>query len=91
MVYMPRGPKNTPIFPMYSEEEVYVRCSGTDFLDDKVPKWEFEKPVPGVVIGMVGERVLAERYDIKRCCTNVLTGKDSAFAAPIFFTGIFTF
>jgi hypothetical protein len=65
MVYMPRGPKNTPIFPMYSEEEVYVRCSGTDFLDDKVPKWEFEKPVPGVVIGMVGERVLAVLSDNK--------------------------
>jgi hypothetical protein len=50
---------------MYSKEEIYVRRSGIDFLNTNSPKWEYEKLVPGVVIGMVGERVLAVLADDK--------------------------
>jgi hypothetical protein len=65
MVYMPREPKTTPNRRLYSEEEVYVRRSGDDFLNTEAHKWEYEKPVPAVVIGMVGERVLAVLSDAK--------------------------
>jgi hypothetical protein len=50
---------------MFSNEEIYVRPSETDFLNANDTKWEYEKPVPGVVIGMVGDRVLAVLADEK--------------------------
>jgi hypothetical protein len=40
---------------MFSDEEIYIRRSKTDFLNTNDTKWEFENPVPGVVIGMVGD------------------------------------
>jgi hypothetical protein len=50
---------------LYSEEEVYVRRSGDDFLNTESHRWEYEKPVPAVVIGMVEDRVLAVLSDEK--------------------------
>jgi hypothetical protein len=50
---------------MFSEEEIYVRCSETVFSSDNDSKWEFVKPVPGVVTGMVRDRVLAIQADEK--------------------------
>jgi hypothetical protein len=63
MVYMPRDPRTTPNRALYSEEEVYVRRSEHGFLSTEAHKWEYEKPVPAVVIGMVGDRVLAVLSD----------------------------
>jgi hypothetical protein len=64
---------------MYSEEEIYVRRSGTDFLNTNSPKWEYEKPVPDVMIGMVGERVLTVLADDKEVA---LLGQDQVWITP---------